>query len=153
MAGVIAPTSPRLLPKLNDANRAFWTGGRDGRLMVGRCRECRRWALPPATTCAACGGALEPEPVSGRARVWTWTLNAHQYHPDIPPPNLIAIVVLEEQEDLRLATNLIGCEEAGVRAGMAVSVGFEDHGEVFYPVFGPDRAAPSPDANDPAAPH
>jgi uncharacterized OB-fold protein len=69
--------------------------------------------------------------------VWTWTLNSYQYHPNIPPPNLIAIVVLEEQDDLRVATNLIGCEESAVRAGMEVAVAFEDHGEVFYPVFEP----------------
>jgi hypothetical protein len=134
---VVAPAGPRMLPRLTDANRAFWTGGRDGKLMVGRCRQCGRWALPPATACDRCGGELVAEPVSGRARVWTWTLNSYQYHPDIPPPNLIAIVVLEEQDDLRLATNLVGFDEPDVRAGMEVTVGFEDHGEVFYPVFTP----------------
>ncbi len=106
-------------------------------MMVGRCRGCRRWALPPETSCPSCGGELVAEPASGRARVMTWTLNAHQYHPEIPPPYLIAIVVLEEQDDLRVATNLVGCEEADVRADMEVTVVFEDHGEVFYPVFTP----------------
>ncbi len=133
----IAPAGPRMMPALTGDNRAWFTGGREGRLIVGRCRGCRRWALPPAASCPACGGELVPEPASGRARVWTWTLNAHQYHPDIPPPYLIAIVVLEEQDDLRVATNLIGCEEADVHAGMEVTVAFEDHGEVFYPVFQP----------------
>ncbi len=109
--------------------------------MVGRCRACRRWALPPAASCPSCGGELVPEPASGRARVWTWTLNSYQYHPDIPPPNLIAIVVLEEQDDLRVATNLIDCSEADVHAGTEVEVVFEDHGEVFYPVFRPVGAA------------
>jgi uncharacterized protein len=55
-------------------------------------------------------------------------------------PYLIAIVVLEEQEDLLLATNLIGMEEADVHDGLPVQVVFEDHGEVFYPVF--ERAQP-----------
>jgi uncharacterized OB-fold protein len=135
----IAPAGPRVLPALTDENRAFYTGGREGRLMVGRCRVCRRWALPPEASCPSCGGELCPEAVSGRARVMTWTLNAHPYHPEIPPPYLIAIVVLEEQEDLRLATNLVGCEEADVHGGMEVAVAFEDRGEVFYPVFTPAR--------------
>jgi uncharacterized OB-fold protein len=126
-----------MLPKLTETNRAFLTGGREGRLMVGRCPACRRWALPPATACEGCGQALRPEEASGRARVFTWTLNSYQYHPDIPPPNLIAIVVLVEQDDLRLATNLVGCEEPDVETGMEVTVLFEDHGEVFYPVFAP----------------
>ena len=128
-----------MLPSVTDANRAFFTGGRDGQLLVGRCPSCQRWALPPAVECDGCGQALEPQPVSGRARVFTWTLNSHPYHPDIPPPNLIAIVVLVEQDDLRLATNLIDCEESDLTDGMEVSVMFEDHGEVFYPVFAPVR--------------
>lgn len=140
----IAPAGPRMLPALTDANRAFYTGGREGRLMVGRCRACRRWALPPVAACPVCGCDLSAEPVSGRARVLTWTLNSHQYHPDVPPPYLIAIVVLEEQDDLRLATNLVGCEEADVRSGMEVAVAFEDHGEVFYPVFTPAGAGSEP---------
>ncbi|HMC40272.1 MAG TPA: OB-fold domain-containing protein [Acidimicrobiales bacterium] len=138
---VIPAPAPRLLPALDDANRAFWTGGRDGNLMVGRCPACRRWALPPATSCPECGDALVPEPASGRARVWTWTLNSHQYHPDVPPPTLIAIVVLDEQDDLRLATNLVHVDEAAVREGLPVQVLFEDHGEMFYPVFEPVAGA------------
>jgi uncharacterized OB-fold protein len=137
---IIEPASPRMLPRLTDANRSFWTGGSTGRLLVPRCRECRRWVLPASTTCAACGQATAPEAVSGNATVYTYTLNAYQFHPDIPPPNLIAIVVLDEQDDLRLATNLVRCEESDVRVGMPVSVLFERHGEVFYPVFAPVEA-------------
>jgi uncharacterized OB-fold protein len=132
---LIPAAGPRILPAVDDSNRAFWTGGRDGVLMVGRCAACGRWALPPATTCDECGGTLEPTAASGRARVWTWTLNSYPYHPQFPPPYLIAIVVLDEGEDLRLATNLIGMDESDVHEGLAVQVAFEDHGEVFYPVF------------------
>jgi uncharacterized OB-fold protein len=137
---IIEPAAPRMLPKLTDDNRSFWTGGSTGQLLVPRCRSCRRWVLPPSRACTACGEATTPEPVSGRATVYTYTLNAYQFHPDIPPPNLIAIVVLDEQDDLRLATNLVGCEEADVRCGMPVSVLFERHGEVYYPVFAPADA-------------
>lgn len=134
---VIEPRSPRLLPRLTDANRDFWTGGSTGYLLVPRCRECDRWALPPATTCPACQGPLSSERASGRATVFTWTVNWHQFHPDIPPPNLIAVVVLAEQDDLRLATNLVDCAESDLHVGMPVHVRFETHGEIYYPVFAP----------------
>lgn len=137
---LIEPAAPRMLPRLTDANREFWTGGASGRLLVPRCQACRRWVLPPGEACAACGGELVSEPVSGDATVFTYTTNAHPYHPDVPPPNLIAIVELVEQEGLRLATNLVGCDESGVACGMAVSVAFERHGEVYYPVFAPAGA-------------
>ena len=138
---LIEPVAPRMLPRLTDANREFWTGGKSGRLLVPRCDSCRRWVLPPQEACRECGGGLAYEAVSGDATVFTYTTNAHQYHPDVPPPNLIAIVELVEQADLRLATNLVGCDESEVTAGMAVSVAFERHGEVYYPVFQPGDPA------------
>ena len=141
----IAPPGARMLPALDDANRAFYTGGREGRLMVGRCTEsgCRRWALPPGASCPACGAALVPEAVSGRARLLTWTVNAHRYHPDIQVPYVIALVVLDEQDDLRVATNLVDvpASDDALHAGMELSVAFEDHGGIFYPVFRPAVAA------------
>ncbi|HET6874372.1 MAG TPA: OB-fold domain-containing protein [Acidimicrobiales bacterium] len=137
----IAPPGPRMLPALDDANRAFYTGGKDGRLLVGRCQKegCRRWALPPAASCPECGSELQPEPVSGRARVLTWTVNFHPYHPDVPVPYVIALVVLEEQDDLRVATNIVGvaASDDALQIGMDLTVAFEDHGEIFYPVFTP----------------
>lgn len=137
MTKVRPPSGFRLLPRLTDANRAFWTGGGKGQLLVGRCERCHRWELPPATECTSCGGPTTPEPVSGAAKVFTWTLNHQKFHPDVEPPNLIALVVLDEQDDLRVATNLVDVDAEDVRSGMPVSVQFEDHGEVFYPVFAP----------------
>lgn len=136
-AEVIEPTAPRMLPRLTDANRDFWTSGADGALRVPRCSSCRKWVLPPDTGCPECGHPTEPEPVSGRARVFTWTTNHQQFHPDVSPPNLIAIVVLDEADDLRLATNLVRCVEDDVSLGMAVRVLFEHHSDVYYPVFQP----------------
>lgn len=137
MTKVRSASGTRVLPRLTDANRAFWTGGADGQLLVGYCGKCQRWELPPATQCTDCGGAIAPEPVSGMAKVFTWTLNHQKFHPDVEPPNLIAVVVLDEQDDLRVATNLVDVDAEQVRSGMPVSVEFEDYGEVFYPVFAP----------------
>jgi uncharacterized protein len=126
-----------MLPKLTDANREFWTGGRTGRLLVPRCTGCGRWVLPPPPQCPGCGGAVTYEPVSGRGAVYTFTVNHYQFHPDVAPPNIIAIVQLDEQDDLRVATNLVHCVEEDVTVGLPVTVLFEEHGEVYYPVFEP----------------
>lgn len=130
------PTGPpRILPRLTDDNRDFWTSGADGVLRVPRCTDCQKWVLPPSATCPGCGGPTEPMAVSGKAKLLTWTLSEHQFHPEVPIPYLIAIVVLEEQDDLRLATNLVGCEESTLSAGMNLQVLFEQHGDVHYPLF------------------
>ena len=136
-ARVVETELPRMLPTLTPHNRAFWTGGASGQLLIQRCTSCGRWVHPPDDHCGACGGELRPEPVSGRGTVFTFTVNMHQFHPDVPPPNLIAIVQLIEQDDLRIPTDIVGCEPAGLRGGLPVRVLFERHGEIYYPLFEP----------------
>lgn len=126
-----------MLPALTDETRPFWTGGADGHLLIQHCTGCARWQHPPASSCSRCGDPVEAKPVSGRGTVFTFTVNEQQFHPDVPPPYVIAIVTLEEQDDLRLPTNLVDVEDAQLRCGLPVQVRFEPHGDVFVPVFGP----------------
>ena len=127
---------PRMLPELDDANRPFWTGGAEGHLLVMRDHASGRW-VHPAEPADVTSGRVRPEPVSGRGTVLTFTVNEQRYHPDVPPPYVIAIVVLDEQDDLRLPTNIVDCEPGEVHIGMAVDVVFEQHGEVHVPLFRP----------------
>lgn len=132
-------TPPRILPELTDANRAFWTGGADGQLLILRDRQTGRWVHPGDADDVA-SGRVAPEPVSGRGTVFTYTVNEQQYHPQVPPPYVIAIVELDEQDDLRIPTNIVGCDPGDVRIGMPVEVCFEAHGDVHVPLFRPATA-------------
>jgi uncharacterized protein len=131
------------MPKLTDANRAFWTGGADGRLHVLWCARCELWVQPPTSECPHCDGGLVARPVSGRGTVLTYTVNHQPFMPTVPVPYVIAIVELEEQDDLRIATNIVDCEPDAVRVGLPVDVRFEaqrsDGEAVFFPVFVPRR--------------
>ena len=118
----------RILPELDDRNRPFWTGGRNGELLILRDRESGRWIHPPERVAPVADG-LVAEPVSGRGPVFTFT---------VPVPYVIALVELDEQEGLRLPANIVHCDPDEVHIGMRVRVGFEEHGEVFVPVFEPD---------------
>ncbi len=53
------------------------------------------------------------------------------------PPYSIAIVTLDEQDDLRLATNLVGVEPDAIEIGMPVQVVFEPNDEIWVPLFQP----------------
>jgi uncharacterized protein len=130
-------TVPRILPRLDDRNRPFWTGGREGRLLILRERGGGRWVHPPERV-APEAAHLSAEPVSGRGSVFTFTVNHHRYHPDVPVPYVIALVELDEQPGLRLPANIVDCAVEDVHIGMRVQVAFEDHGEVFVPVFKPE---------------
>lgn len=127
------------VPQVNDDNRAFWTGGADGVLFIARCNDCGYWIHPPSPRCPRClGEDVEPTPVSGRGHVYSYTVNERHWMPGLEVPYVIAIVALEEQADLRLMTNIVGCRPDEVTIDMPVHVQFQERGEeVFIPVFGP----------------
>ena len=70
---------------------------------------------------------VEPRPVSGHGTVFTYTVNHQPFNPAVPVPYVIAIIQLDEQEDLRIATNIVDCEPDSVYIGLPVEVRFERH--------------------------
>ncbi len=127
--------SIRLLPRLDDDNRFFWTGGKDGVLRFLKCGSCHQLVHPPVPVCPAClGRDLAPEAVSGRGRVHAYTVNHQQWIPG-SEPYVIGLVEIVEQPDVRLTTNLVDCESEDGLIGSDVEVTFEQHDEVFLPLF------------------
>jgi hypothetical protein len=131
--------SNRTLPPLTEFNRPYWTGGRDGQLLIQRCRRCRHWQHPPIDRCEVCGSDVAAEPVSGRGTVFTFTVNYQPFQADVPTPYVIAVVELAEQADLRLPTNIVDCPIELLRCGLPVEVEFEEQGDAYVPVFRPQR--------------
>jgi uncharacterized protein len=133
----LTDTPFRVLPALDETNEFFWTSGEDGRLRFLRCQSCRYHLHPPSPRCPECGSRdVQPEPVSGRATVLTYTVN-HQQWAGPEEPWVIAIVGLVEQPDLRLTTNIVGCAPDEVEIGQEVEVTFEEHDGVWFPLFQP----------------
>ena len=145
MADDVAPAIPaRMLPAINEHNRAFWTGGADGQLLIARCAG------------VSCGCSHRPRtaPTAGvrwcpvRCRVGgpfsPTRSTTNRSCPPVPVPYVIAIVELDEQADLRIATNIVDCEPDSVHIGLPVEVRFERHDvdddSVFFPVFAPRTA-------------
>jgi uncharacterized OB-fold protein len=127
------------LPRLEADNRPFWTGGAKGELLIVRCSQCGHYSHPPVPLCRSCGSVnLTPTPVSGRGTVFSFTINRQAFMPAIPPPYVIAIVELEEQEGLQFMTRIVNCDPEVVRIGMEVRVRFEENHEVWVPLFEPD---------------
>jgi len=128
----------RTIPPLDDDNREFWTGGATGQLRLPFCAACSRWIFPPLLRCRDCLGPAVYVPVSGKGRVFTYTVNHYPFNPEVPVPYVIAIVELVEQEGLRFTTDIVNCPIDSVSIDMPVRVVFEQHGDVFVPLFEPD---------------
>jgi uncharacterized OB-fold protein len=128
----------RVLPRVTDDNRHYWTGGADGELRLLRCRSCRYWIHPPVPVCPNClSKDVAPEATSGRATVATYTVNHQPWYPGFDPPYVVAIVELDDQPSVRVTTNIVGCPVEDVRIGMDVQVVFEQYDDVWIPFFAP----------------
>jgi|688.fasta_scaffold961216_2 uncharacterized OB-fold protein len=126
----------RPLPVLDMDNRAFWTGGAQGTLLIAACGDCGYLVHPPTDFCPSCEGRrVAPKAVSGRGTIISLTVNHRAWYPDLPVPYVVALVALEEQEDVRLVSNIVDCDPLAPRIGDRVRVKFEQCEEVFVPLF------------------
>jgi acetyl-CoA acetyltransferase/uncharacterized OB-fold protein len=143
-------------------NEWFWTSGADGRLRVQGCDDCKALVHPPVPICPSCRSrSWAPVEVSGRATVVAFTVNQHPWLPGFDPPYVIANVALAEDPTVRLTTNVVGCDPEEVAIGQEVTVRFEQHDDVWLPLFEPtgesttvdlvgepERPAPRPPVSD-----
>jgi acetyl-CoA acetyltransferase/uncharacterized OB-fold protein len=140
----------RPLPELTPWAGWFWTSGADGTLRIQGCTDCGSLVHPPVPICPVCRSrSSAPTAVSGLATIVGYTVNQHQWHPDLPPPYVIAVVALAEDPTVRLTTNITGCAVDDVEVGLEVQVRFEELEDVWLPVFEPTGATtvPEPDVS------
>jgi acetyl-CoA acetyltransferase/uncharacterized OB-fold protein len=141
---VVALSTRPLQPSL--ATAEFWASGADGVLRVPHCGECGGRFMPPLPVCPHCRSRdVALTPVSGLAVVVGCTVTHQAWLRDFPPPYVVAIVALEEDDRARLTTNIVGCEPDDVHVGLRVQVRFERGDDVWIPLFEPiPDAEPGP---------
>ena len=134
-------TAPfRVLPALDDDNAFFWTSGADGQLRFMRCNKCGYYLHPVTPECPKCWSKdMAPAVVSGRGVIHSFTINHHPWDGSTEPWAII-LVEIAEQEGLRLTSNIVNCPNDEVKIGMPVKVVFEQHGDVYFPLFEPADA-------------
>ena len=121
------PAYGKPIPVPDRLTAAFWAAAADERLVMQRCANCRHWQHPPGPICRRCYSAeVGFEPVSGRGRVYTYTVTHHRVVPGFEDvPYAVALVELDEQPGLRMLANLPGVPLESIEVGMAVEVVFE----------------------------
>src|SRR4051794_19781432 len=129
----------RPLPVVGGWSAPFWTGGAETELRLPRCTDCKALLHPSATVCPHClGSDLAWEAVVGTAVVVGCTTNEQMWLPSMPPPYSLAVVSLAAAPDVRLTTNVVGCDPHDVYVGMPVRVTFHQQDDVWFPLFEPD---------------
>jgi uncharacterized OB-fold protein len=119
-------------PTIDEISRPFWEACDAHRLVVQRCKNCGTHRSPPKPACWSCGsfdhGWSES---SGHGRVFTYTIAHHCPHPvaKLRVPYNIAVVELDDCDNVLLLSNVIGCPHTDLRVDLPVEVVWEDRGE------------------------
>lgn len=128
----------RPLPLITQDNEFFWTSGADGVLRLQECRACASLIHPPAPVCRYCRSRdMGIRAVSGRATLAGFTVNHRFSLPDMPAPYVVAQVAVAEDPRVRLTTNIVECDFGELELGRQVEVLFEQHEDVWLPLFRP----------------
>ncbi len=123
-------------------SKPFWDALKEEKVRLQRCGDCEAWVYYPRRRCPSClSAALEWRQVSGRGRIYSWTIGRQATHPAFGAdvPQLLAMVELDE--GVRLTTTIVNAEPTDLVVGRLVEPVFE-HGEdgmtllQFQPVAG-----------------
>ena len=127
---------PRPRPRLDADNRAFWTGGAEGKLNIMKCGDCGEYTHPPRQMCRHCQSEnMAPEAVAGTGRIATYTINHQAWMPGLEVPFVIARVALDGVPGVILTTNIVNCDVDAVDFDDKVKVTFEEQNGIWYPLF------------------
>jgi uncharacterized OB-fold protein len=138
----------RAVPSPTGLDAELYALAAGGTLHVQRCASCGTWRHPPRFLCAACGSPdWRWEPVSGRGRVFSWTVTHQALDPAFADAVPYAVLVVELDEGVRLVGNLVGAPPDVLRLDLPVVVDLDRRSESVALVdFRPeDAATPCPD--------
>ena len=112
-------------PEINDENRAFWEGCRQGELRVQKCSNCGHFRhLSPA--CPQCLKAEhEWVAASGRGTVYSWIVVHQRYNRAFEEDLPYNVTIVELDEGPRMVTSLVDVENQDIKAGTPVEVVFD----------------------------
>jgi uncharacterized OB-fold protein len=99
-----------LVPVVDDADTAgFFRAAADGQLALCRCASCDAVLHVPVGYCRTCGafGQRWAE-VAPTGRVYSFSVVAHQVHPEYPTPYTLLLIELEDEPEVRLIGHLDG---------------------------------------------
>ena len=130
----------RMVPKITPMNEYFWTAGKQGVLKIMHCAACARFFHPFVGRCPNCRSKqIAPKAVSGNGVVVGVTVNHQPWLPEIDVPYIVALIALDEQDDIRLLSDMCDLNPDEIHIGTPVTVYFEEQNEIYIPLFRPRK--------------
>ena len=114
-------------PEITLLDAPFWDALRRHELVVQQCAACGRLRFVPSELCPACySSAATWAPVSGRGRVYTYTVVHRAPTPVYQAEAPYALAYVELDEGPRMPARLVDVDPDAVAVGLPVEVVFDD---------------------------
>jgi uncharacterized OB-fold protein len=121
------PNYSKPLPAISELNRPYWDGLKNHQLRLQKCASCATIWSPPAPLCPRCWSReIVWTDLSGRGRVNSWVVFHQSYFRGFEGELPYNVAEVELDEGPRLLTNLVGVDNAAIRAGMRVEIVFDE---------------------------
>ena len=105
----------------------FWNAAKRHELVVQRCKQCGILIFYPRDACPSClSQDLEWNQVSGKGRVYSYTVVRSPAHPGFKDDAPYIYGVVQIDEGPRMITNIVDCKIEDCHVDMPVTVVFDD---------------------------
>ena len=129
-----APDLSALEIPMDQWTQPFWDAAAEGRLMLPRCGDCRRFRWPPGPFCPHCQSqAIEWAP-SGPARIYSFTLVRDRTRDD-SDVHVPALVEFPQADGIRLLAAVTNTPLSAIQIGAALTLGWSQAVNARVPVF------------------
>ena len=117
------------IENLPDYEQGFWEAARNHELRIQQCSDCKKFRHLPTPMCPYCH-SLEYDwtKMSGRGKVYSHLIVRHPVHRALrdneQTPYNICLIELEEQDELRMVSNVLNIAPEDINIDMPVEVTF-----------------------------
>jgi hypothetical protein len=125
-------------------HKFYWDAVARRELHLLKCRGCGHFVHYPRPTCPRCqSDDLEPEKISGRGTLYSYTVVMQAGHPFFVDkvPYVIGVIEIDEEPGVRMPGG-IDADESDLRCGIPMEVVFKEVTETLVlPYFRPSEGS------------
>ena len=127
------------LPTPDTDSAAFWSGLKEGKLLLQHCLDCGNVQYYQQSLCRRCGGErLEHRAASGRGKVHSFSVVYRAPGPAFKRDVPYAVLLVDLEEGPRMISSLVGAKPESVTFDMPVQLVCEKASdEITLPRFRP----------------
>ena len=128
------------LPDPDATTQPYWDAAMNEELKIQFCSACNQYQHPPMPTCERCEASkIEWRSISGKGIIYSFIIDRRLMTTGFDEPYVVAQInpIEAEHDDVRITTNIKGCELTDVYMDMPVEVFFEEVNGVKLPQFKP----------------